>query len=76
MNNPNHNDLQFINRLTEIIEANLHNDQFGANELARELNMSRSTLHRKVKESTKLSISRFICQLRLKKALTFCLKHL
>jgi AraC-like DNA-binding protein/tetratricopeptide (TPR) repeat protein len=70
MNNANHNDLQFINRLTAIIEANLQNDQFGASELARALNVSRSTLHRKVKESTKLSISQFICQLRLKKALT------
>jgi AraC-like DNA-binding protein/TolB-like protein len=70
MNNPNHNDLQFIERLTAIIEANLQNDQFGAGELVRALNMSRSTLHRKVKEATKLSISQFICQLRLKKALT------
>jgi AraC-like DNA-binding protein/tetratricopeptide (TPR) repeat protein len=70
MNKPNQSDLQFIDRLTEIIEANLQNDQFGASELARALNVSRSTLHRKVKESTKLSISQFICQLRLKKALT------
>jgi AraC-like DNA-binding protein/tetratricopeptide (TPR) repeat protein len=70
MNKPNHNDLQFINRLTDIIEANLQNDQFGVQELAREMNMSRSNLHRLLKKTTKLSVSHFICQLRLKKALT------
>lgn len=74
MNHTDHKDLQFIKRLTDIIEANLHNDQFGANELARELNMSRSTLHRKVKESANLSVSRFICQLRLEKALKILLE--
>jgi AraC-like DNA-binding protein/TolB-like protein len=74
MNHTDHKDLQFIKRLTDLIEANLHNDQFGVNELARELNMSRSTLHRKVKESTSLSISRFICQLRLKKAFKILLE--
>lgn len=74
MNHPDHKDLQFIRRLTEIIEANLHKDHFGANELARELNMSRSTLHRKVKESAGLSVSRFIWQLRLKKALKILLE--
>jgi AraC-like DNA-binding protein/TolB-like protein/tetratricopeptide (TPR) repeat protein len=70
MNNPNQNDLQFIERLTAIIEANLQNDQFGVQELAREMNMSRSHLHRQLNKTTKLSASHFICQFRLKKALT------
>jgi len=60
---------QFLNRATEITEANLQNEQFGVNELAEKLGMSRATLHRKIKSNTKLSVSQFICQIRLKKAL-------
>lgn len=59
----------FINRLTEIIEANLQNEQFGVKELAREADMSRSGLHRKITEAAKIPANQFICQVRLKKAL-------
>jgi AraC-like DNA-binding protein len=69
MNNALHNRQDFVRRLTDLVESNLQNEQFGVQELAREMNMSRSNLHRRVKETTKLSISQFICQLRLKKAL-------
>ena len=58
----------FIKKLTEIIEANLHKTQFGVNELASELKMSRSTLHRKVKSISEKSVSEFIREARLKKA--------
>ena len=58
----------FINRLTEITEANMTNEQFGVNELAREMGMSRSNLHRKVKSLTGGSVSKFICRVRLEGA--------
>jgi len=69
MSGVNDTENQFIKRATEIIEANLHNEQFGVSELAREMGMSRTTLHRKIILTTKTSVSQFICQVRLKKAL-------
>ena len=59
---------EFIDRLTRIIEANLSNEQFGVSDLAREIGMSRSNLHRKVKSVAGVSISKFIRQVRLEKA--------
>ena len=64
----NFNKQEFSERLIQIIEANLTNQQFGVTQLAREMKISRSSLHRKVKNSTSLSISQFISQVRLKKA--------
>jgi TolB-like protein/AraC-like DNA-binding protein/Tfp pilus assembly protein PilF len=55
----------FLNRLTEIIHAQITNEQFGVNELAREVGMSRSNLHRKVKALTGHSVSKFISHVRL-----------
>ncbi|MFY9151567.1 MAG: helix-turn-helix domain-containing protein, partial [Prolixibacteraceae bacterium] len=63
------NEEQFLNRLTELTEANLTNEQFGVSELAREMNMSRSNLHRKVILYAKRSVSQFIRQHRLKRAM-------
>ena len=59
---------QFLKKLTDIIDANLHKEQFGVNELAEELGMSRITLHRKVKSIIKKSVSEFIRETRLKRA--------
>jgi TolB-like protein/AraC-like DNA-binding protein/Tfp pilus assembly protein PilF len=59
----------FLNRITEIITENISNERFGVSELARETGMSRSNLLRKVKKLTKLSVSQFIRQVRLKNAL-------
>ncbi len=59
----------FLNRLTEITEENLTNERFGVSELAREMGMSRSNLHRKVKSATKTSVSQFIRQVRLNQAM-------
>lgn len=67
---PNANDKEgFLNRLTEVINFNITNDQFGVNELAREMGMSRSNLHRKVKSYTGKSVSAFICDIKLDKAI-------
>jgi AraC-like DNA-binding protein/TolB-like protein len=59
---------QFIKRLNEIIDANLHNEHFGVAELAAELGMSRTTLHRRIKSVINKSVSEFIRETRLKKA--------
>lgn len=63
------NGQDFISRLREIVEANFQNEQFGVTELAREMNMSRSKIHRQIKTLTNLSISQFIRKVRLEEAL-------
>ena len=59
----------FLSKITEIIEENISNERFGVSELARETGMSRSNLLRKIKKLTKLSVSQFIRQVRLKNAM-------
>ena len=59
---------EFLAKITAITEANLHNEQFGVNELARAMGMSRITLHRKITQAAGVSVSHFISQVRLKKA--------
>ena len=59
----------FLTKITEIIEENLSNEQFGVSELASETGMSRSNLLRKIKKLTELSASQFIRQVRLKNAM-------
>ncbi len=59
---------QFIDKLIKVVDDNLHNENFGVSELARELGMTRSTLHRKVKSIIKKSVSEFIREARLKRA--------
>lgn len=58
----------FLNRITDIIRSNLSNEQFGVSQLADEMGMSRSNLYRKIKSITKVSVSQFISQVRLKYA--------
>jgi TolB-like protein/AraC-like DNA-binding protein/Tfp pilus assembly protein PilF len=59
----------FINSITGIILKNISNEKFGVSELAQETGMSRSNLLRKVKTMTKISVSQFIRQVRLKNAM-------
>lgn len=61
-------DQAFIKRLTDIIIANLGNEQFGVDELVLQMGMSRTTIHRKLKAYTKLSLSQFIREVRLQEA--------
>lgn len=58
----------FIQKLTQIIESNLQDEQFGVSELAQEMGMSRSNLHLKIKSATDLSASQYLRQYRLKRA--------
>ena len=59
----------FLSKITEIVMENISDEQFGVSELARKTGMSRSNLLRKVKKLTKLSVSQFIRQIRLKHAM-------
>lgn len=54
--------------MAEIVEANLGNEQFGVEDLVREIGLSRSQVHRKLHEATGQSISQFIREIRLQRA--------
>jgi TolB-like protein/AraC-like DNA-binding protein/Tfp pilus assembly protein PilF len=69
MPEPHSRDPDFLTKVTDIIEENMTNEQFGVSELAREIGMSRSNLLRKIKKLSKLSVSQFISQVRLKHAM-------
>jgi len=58
-----------VDKLTKEIEANLNNEQFEVDSLARSVGMSRSNLHRKLNKLLHTSTSRFIREYRLKRAL-------
>ena len=58
----------FFDRLAIIVKDNLDNENFGVNELAEELGMSRSMLHRKLKKIIGKSASDYISEKRLEKA--------
>ncbi len=68
MDEPLSLDQAFIEKLTEIILSNLDNERFGVEELSREMGMSHTTIHRKLRSYTHLSISQFIREVRLQKA--------
>src|SRR5690606_22390228 len=59
----------FIDQAETLIVENLSNEQFGVSELAGAMNMSRSSLLRKITKHTKLSASQFIRQVRLQKGM-------
>ncbi|MBE0680168.1 MAG: helix-turn-helix domain-containing protein [Bacteroidales bacterium] len=61
-------DQAFIKKLTDIILSNLENEHFGVEELLCEMGMSHTTIHRKLRSYTRLSISQFIREVRLHKA--------
>jgi AraC-like DNA-binding protein/TolB-like protein len=69
MNSTNHTEEQFLQKINEIIDANLHNENFGVAELAEQLGMSRATLHRRVKAVINKSVVEFIREARLNRAL-------
>ncbi|WP_245574874.1 helix-turn-helix domain-containing protein [Aequorivita capsosiphonis] len=60
---------KFIEQVEAAILGNISNEQFGVSELADLMNMSRSSLLRKIKKQTRLSASQFIRQVRLKKGM-------
>lgn len=68
-------DQAFINKLTNILEANLENELFGVKELAKAMGVSRSQLHRKVHAIYNKSSSQFIREFRLKNAMVMLQKN-
>ena len=65
--NPLHDEL-FLGKLRAIVEANLSNEQFDVEELAREAHLSRSAIHRRLRSLGKTNASHFIREIRLQKA--------
>jgi len=59
----------FISKLTEIILANLGNENFGINELVREAGISHYSLTRRLHAITNKTIKQFIREVRLQKAM-------
>lgn len=59
----------FLRKLMEEVEANIGNEQFSVEELADRMCMSRSHLHRKLKQTTGQSVNQFIREYRLQQAI-------
>jgi len=59
---------EFIQKLNILVEANLANETFGPDDLAREAGMSHTHLNRKLKSITNQNASQFIREIRLIKA--------
>jgi adenylate cyclase len=58
-------DQSFLQSLKEIVLANLENEQFGAEDLSKEIGLSRSQVHRKLQKINGKSITQFIRETRL-----------
>jgi signal transduction histidine kinase/ligand-binding sensor domain-containing protein/DNA-binding response OmpR family regulator len=61
-------DKKFIEKVTAIIESNLESDQINIVQIASRLNISHSTLYRKIKAVTGLTINDFIRKIQMKNA--------
>ena len=59
---------EFIQKLTNLVEANLANEKYGPDDLSREVGLSHTHLNRKLKSISNQNISQFIREVRLKKA--------
>ena len=68
---PNYTSNSFLSEAQSLVLDNIANEQFGVSELAIKMNMSRSSLLRKIKKQTSLSASQFIREIRLQKAAEF-----
>lgn len=64
-------DEDFLRDVTEVIHKNIADTQFNIDMLANALNMSRSSLHRKIKGISELTPNDFILLVKLKKAAAF-----
>jgi len=61
-------DQALLNKAFEVLEKNMDNEDFSAEDFSDQMNMSRSNLHVKLKALTNLSATEFIRTVRLKKA--------
>lgn len=63
-----HLDKEFIEKVNQIIEDNIDSESFDVNLIAEKMCMSHSTLYRKIKALTEMSVSEFIRKVRIRKA--------
>lgn len=61
--------LTFVEKLELLVLDNLQNPQFSVEELAEKLNISRSSLHRKLKKDINKSVTEFIREVRIRRAI-------
>lgn len=61
-------DRKFINEFTAIVESNVASENFGPEDIAREMHLSRMQLYRKVKSLLGYNINDYILTVRLQKA--------
>ncbi len=61
----------FLTKLYELLDEHMDDDQFGVDQLTGNMNLSRSSLHRKLKALTGLSTSEVVRNYRLKRASLF-----
>ena len=64
----NHSEKLILEKLTLLVQENLDNPSFSLDSLGKELGISRSQLHRTVKNQTQLSITLFARSVKLQKA--------
>jgi len=62
-------DQTFIRKLTAIVLANMENEQFGVDEVSRQMGMTYSKINRKLKSINNQTLSRFIREIKLKRAM-------
>lgn len=65
----------FMQKVVNVIEANLADENFSVQMLADQLNMSQPTLYRKIKERSELSVIKVIRSVRMSKAASLILER-
>ena len=68
-------DQSFLQSLKDFVNSNLDNEQFGAEDISREIGLSRSQVHRKLQKINGKSITQFIRETRLDVALELLKKE-
>lgn len=63
------NDQEFVRRLLEVLEKHLADGELQVNDLADEMNMSRATFYRRLKQSFDMSPNDFIHQVRMRRSI-------
>lgn len=75
MSDPLSMDQVFINKLTQIVEVNLSDENFNVKKLANAAGMSHATLHRKLKSIRNQDTSEFISEIRLRHAMELLVQN-
>lgn len=75
MNQPLSMDQVFLSKLNAIIRDNLQNEKFGVDDLSREMGMSYSRIHRKIRILAKKSVSQYIREFRLQQAMEMLMNN-